>query len=392
MQPIPQLRPMGLVTVREMAGIGNSSAWARGAVLLAALIACALVAAPVAPGQTGGATPPGSRAACPVLPGSFSAGAGQFTMLIRINQQENVDTYTNFNSAKGGLGGRIQPQDIFVINTRFDQTTPAIAETLAMNLRAKFPCNRIIALNGLNSNPALPGYLLSLVNSPVGIYSVLLDYEQMDWDEARAQNPAMLPWTYNFLANLPRFGGFAAGVSNSLAAGPNAYARTGVVPIDNSTWNYGALAQTADAYNFRLGARHVGLQSVQTQANCQAGAPAFAGRIGSILQQYKFRTKIKKKKVRKGKKIVKKKIRKLIKIKKAARPNPLNLAAQISFNDAPVPGDPLPIRAVGATLADQCVAAGLARGQGAFFFFASDAAMKLLFQQPTVASLRPAFS
>ena len=36
--------------------------------------------------------------------------------------------------------------------------------------------------------------------------------------------------------------------------------------------------------------------------------------------------------------------------------------------------------------------AGLAHGQGAFFFFASDSSMKLLFQQPTMAGLRPAFS
>ena len=42
-------------------------------------------------------------------------------MLIRINQQENVDTYANFDSATGGLGGRVRPQDIFVINTRFEK-------------------------------------------------------------------------------------------------------------------------------------------------------------------------------------------------------------------------------------------------------------------------------
>lgn len=368
----------------------NPPAWARGALLLCAVIAAALAAAPAAPAATGGARPPGSRITCPALPGAFSAFAGDFTMLIRINQQDNV---TNYTDPARGLFGHIRSQDIFVINTRFDQTTPQVAETLAMNLRAAFPCNRIIALNGLNSNPTLPGYLFSLANSPAGIYSVMLDFEQMDWDEARAQNPALPPWTYNFKANLPRFGGFAAGVSSILASSPyNSFARVGAIPVDNSFWNYGAFAQTADAYNQRLGARHLGLQSVQTQGSCQAGSAPFGGRIGTLLQQYKFRTKIKIKKVHKGKKIVKKKIRKLVKIKKAARPNPLNLAAQISFNEIGVPGDPLPIRAVGPALADQCVAAGLARGQSAYFFFASDDSMRQLFLQPTVGGLRPALS
>lgn len=375
-----------------MAGTIDSSAWARGALLLCALGACALAVAPGASGATGGASPPGSRVACPALPGSLTSTPGNFTMLIRINQQANVDTYAKFDSASGGLRGRIRAQDIFVINTRFDQTTPAVAESLAMNLRAAFPCNRIIALNGLSANPTLPGYIFSLVNSPAGIYGVMLDYEQMDWDEARAQNSAMVPWTYKFTSNLRRFGAFAAGVSNTLAVGANTGARTGVIPIDNGSWNYGALAQTADAYNRRLGARHLGLQSVQTQASCQAGPPAFGGRVGALLKQYKYRTEIRKKKVLRHGKLVKKKIRKQVKIKKRARPNPLNLSTQISFSDTPVPGDPLPIRAVGADTADQCVAAGLARGQGTFFFFASDTSMKLLFAQPTVGSLRPATS
>lgn len=313
-------------------------------------------------------------------------------MLLRINQQSNVNTFKNFDSASGGLGGRVRAQDIFVINTRFEQTTPAVAESLAQSLRAAFPCNRIIALNGLNPNPTLPGYAFSLVYSSAGIYSVMLDYEQMDWDEARSQNPVMAPWTYGFTANLPRFGGYAAAISGALASGANAGARTGVIPIDNASWNYGALQQTADAYNRHLGARHLGVQSVQTQGSCQAGSAAFGGRVGTLLKQYKFRTKFRKKKVRRHGKLVTKRIPRQVKIKKTARPNPLNLSAQISFSDSPVPGDPLPIRAVGPTQADQCVAAGLARGQGSFFFFASDTSMRLLFAQPTVGALRPATS
>jgi hypothetical protein len=376
-----------------MAGTKNSSAWARGALLLAAVCACALAAALPASGATGGAG--AGRANCPAPSGTLASapGAAGFTMMIRINQMENVDTYTNFNSFKGGLGGHIRPQDIFVINTRFDQTTPAVAESIATRLRGSFPCNRIIALNGLNPDPTLPGYIWSLVNSPANIFSVMLDYEQMDWDEARLQNPAMPLWTYNFKANLPRYGSLAAGVSSILSVSPyNSAARTGVIPSDNSFWNYGQLAQTADAYNLRLGSRHLGTQSVQTQTACAAGPTAFGARAASIRSQYKYRIKIKKKKVRKGKKIVKKKIRKQVKIKKQARPDLLNLAMQISFNDNPVAGDPMPIRSTSPALADQCVAAGLAAGQNTFFFFATDGSMRQLFAQPLVGGLRYAFS
>ena len=50
-------------------------------------------------------------------------------MLIRINQIENVNTYTNFNAATGGLGGHVRPQDIFVINTRFEKSIPGQLDT-----------------------------------------------------------------------------------------------------------------------------------------------------------------------------------------------------------------------------------------------------------------------
>ena len=77
-----------------------------------------------------------------------------------------MNAYTNFNSATGGLGGYIRPQDIFVINTRFETTTPSVALQLAAALNSAFPCNRIIGLNGLGLNPTLPGYAFSLLGAP----------------------------------------------------------------------------------------------------------------------------------------------------------------------------------------------------------------------------------
>ena len=84
-------------------------------------------------------------------------------MMIRINTQGNVDTYTK---PEGGMNNRIQPQDIFVLNTRFTGSgsfpamTPSVAASLAANLRATFPCNRIVALNGLSFDSDLSGLRL----------------------------------------------------------------------------------------------------------------------------------------------------------------------------------------------------------------------------------------
>ncbi len=374
-----------------MAGRLNSSAWARGALIgAAALICAALIAVVPASAATGGAGT-GKRDSCAPLPGSFTNSGGNFTMMIRINQMDNVKTYTNFNSATGGLGGRIRQQDIFVINSRFSQTTPAVAEQIAASLRAAFPCNRIISLNGLSPNGSLPGFLGTLVNSPSYMYAIMLDYEPEDWQQAQSQGVAIPPFTNNFRPNLSRIGYFLGQVNATLAP-TGVGTRVGTAPYVQPNWNYGQIAQTTDAFNTRLGARHLGLQSVQTQESCTGGAKAFAGKIAGLKDQYKFRIKYRKKKIRKGRKVIKKRIPKRVKIKKAAQPNTNNLAVQISFTDVPTPGSSLPITATSATRADQCVAAGLAAGQGTFFFFASDTSMKLLFSQPTVGSLRPPVS
>ena len=371
-----------------MAG-SKSSAWARGALLGAAALLCALVAMPASAATGGAGTSP--RDSCPPLPGSFARNSGDFTMMIRINQMDNVKTYTNFNSATGGLGGRIRQQDIFVINARFSQTTPDVAQQIASSLRKAFPCNRIISLNGLSPSPTAPGFLGTLIGSPSYMYAIMLDYEPDDWGQAQAQGLALPPFTTNFRPNLPRIG-YLLGQVNGALSGLGVGTRVGTVPFDQSNWNYGQIGQTTDAFNTRLGARHLGLQSVQTQQSCTNGNKAFTNRVAGLKSQYKFRIKYHKKKIHKGKKVIIKRIPKRIKIKKAAQPNTNSLAVQVSFTDAPTPGSSLPITATSAARADQCVAAGLAAGQATYFFFASDTSMKLLFSQPTVGSLRPPVS
>jgi hypothetical protein len=340
----------------------------------------------------GAASPPAAEAqgSCPPLPPGLSPvgpGPARFTMLIRINQQGNVDTYTNFNEATGGLGGRVRPQDIFVINTRFQTTTPAVASGLATDLRAAFPCNRIIALNGMSFDPTVPGYAFSLLDHP-DVSALINDFEPSDWNAGRLTDPTRPLWNQKFPVALPRIKGWNGLVAGTHAANPSAAGkRSGLVPVDDATWNYGQIAQDLDKKNSRLGGRHLGPQSVMTQDACAQGGPTgYSSRVKAILDQYKFKF-IKKTVVRKGKK---RKITVRQKLKKTGRPSLNNLSLQISFSATPTPGSGMAITSTSATTAAQCAAAGLKLGGGAFLFFAADDAMRLLFQQPQIAFLRPA--
>ena len=360
------------------------------AVGLALLLGAAAAPAPAAP--NGGIK---ADANCPALPAGLSpkgSGPVRFTMLIRINQQENVDTYANFDSATGGLGGRVRPQDIFVINTRFEKSTPALATQLATNLRAAFPCNRIIALNGMSLDPTVPGYAFTLLDHPA-VYSLMTDFEPMDWNGGRASDPGRPPWNHNFKVAYPRVKQWDGRLAATLAANPlGASKRSGLVPIDHSGWNFGQIAQDLDKKNRRLGGRHLGPLSVQIQDACaNRGAGGYSSRVKTLFDQYKFKF-ITKTVKRKGKGKGKGKKRKITirrKLKKQARPSLNNLSLQVSFSDTPNPSAGMAITKTSAATAAACARAGLKRGGGAIFFFASDDSMRLLFKQPEISSLRP---
>ena len=312
-------------------------------------------------------------------------GPNRFTMMIRINQQVNVNTYANFDTTTGGLGSYVRPQDIFVINTRFETTTPTVAAQLAAGLRAAFPCNRIIALTGLGLNPAAPGYAFSLAGNP-SVWALMTDFEAMDWNGTAGTAPGRPPWDQAFKVAFPRIKSWNGRLTKS--AGANQ--RTGLVPIFDSTWNYGQIAQDIDKKNRRLGDRHVGPLSVQTQDACaDGGASAFTARVKGIFDQYRYKTIVSVKKVMRKGKLRKVKVKRRVKLKPRARPLLPNLATQISFSDTPNPNAGMAITKTSAGTAAACARAGLKAGGGAFFFFASDDSMRLLFNQPQIASLRP---
>jgi hypothetical protein len=312
-------------------------------------------------------------------------------MLIRINTQGNVDTYTK---PDGGMGNRIQTQDVFVLNTRFGGSgqfpamTSDVAADLAADLRATFPCNRIIALNGMSFDPAQAGFAFTSIDDP-NVFALLTDYEQTDWNGGRATDPTRPPWTDKFKTAFPRLRAWNFGFMSTVAANPaGAGKRTGLAPQENATWNFGQIAQNLNKQNARLGDPKIGPMTVQTQDACADGAgPGFGARAKSLRLQYTFKFITKKVKVP-GKKKKRKKIIRLP-LKKKGKPILDNLGMEISFTDTPEASASQAILSTSAAQAAACVGPAMKQGVGAFFFFASDDSMRLLFQQPQIAALRP---
>jgi hypothetical protein len=341
--------------------------------------------------------------ACPPQPYGLAASTGDpassFTMLIRINTQGNINTWTQYNTSpeKGGLAPYVRPQDIFVINTRFAGTansdsppvTPSVAATYAAELRAAFPCNRIVALNGLSLDPTQPGYAFSLLGDP-NTSALLTDFEQTDWNSTAFTQPGRPPWTNDFATALPRIKGWDFTMASTAAANPSAAAqRTGLVPQDNATWNFGQIAQDLNKKNLRLGIK-LGPMAVQTQDTCaDAGSAGFGARAKALRIQYSFKFITKKVRVRRKGKIrkVKKTIR--LPLKKKAKPRLDNLAMEISFNSSPQASASQAILSTSAAQAAACVPPAMRQGINGFFFFAAEDAMRLLLQQPQIAAFRP---
>jgi hypothetical protein len=382
-----------------MAGVASqpqgSASRARHAIALIAAVA--LLAALLIAGRSAAPDPASAAkasAGCPPSPyGLAPTGSGpqRFTMMIRINTEGNVDTYTK---PENGMGSRLRPQDIFVLNTRFGGSgsfpamTPAVAADLASQLRASFPCNRIVSLTGMSFDPTTAGYAFTGIDDP-NVYSLMTDFEEDDWNDGRSTDPTRPPWNGNFAAAFPRIKMWDLGVASTVAANlVGAGKRTGLVPQDVAGWNYGQVAQDLNKKNSRLGSRKLGPLTVQTQDACaNFGAAGFGGRAKALRLQYTFKFITKKVRVKGKKKKVKKTIR--LPLKKQAKPVLSNLGMEISFTDSPEASASQAILSTSAAQAAACVGPALKQGMGAFFFFASDDSMRLLFQQPQIAVLRP---
>jgi len=330
---------------------------------------------------------PGSGCATPmktVVPAKAKRAVKRYTLLIRINDVKNFSAYNNSNPGTGGLRERLRDRDIFVINTRKKKTTPREWVALADRLRRKFPCNRIIALNGLASNPKWPGYMYALSHYP-GLWGLAIDWEGEDWEQARNQDPSLPPWTTAFGPTRKRIGRWLTdlgAVSSEELGEPGR--RTGVVPAYHSRWNYGLIAKTADRRNTARKKGRRGFQAVQTQGYCVAEGPdAFRHVASRLYQQYRPPPRIKKIRNKKGEVV------KTIRLPRPGRAKVANLAMEISFSNTPDPSDPLPVASLTPGAASKCTIAALKRRIGAFLYWAHDDSMRALLKTPRICRLRP---
>jgi hypothetical protein len=388
-----------------MAGVAShqeGSATRRPRHAIALIAAAALLAALLLAGRSAAPDPASAAkaaAGCPTAPYGLApdgASATRFTMLIRINTQGNVNTWTQFNTdpSHEGLAPYVRPQDIFVLNSRFTGSgqfpamTSDVAAGLSSQLRATFPCNRIVDMNGISYDPTQAGYAFTGIDDP-NVFAVLTDFEQDDWNSGRATDPSRPLWDNKFATTFPRIKAWDLGLASTTAANPLGVGkRTGLVPQDLGDWNYGQIAQDLNKKNLRLGSRKLGPQAVQTQNTCAtAGAAGFGARAKALRLQYTFKFITKKIKVKGKKKKVKKTIR--LPLKKQAKPVLSNLAMELSFTDSPQASASQAILSTSAALAASCVPPALKQGLGAFFLFAAEDGMRLFLQQPQIAPLRP---
>lgn len=308
-------------------------------------------------------------------------GFHRYTMLLRVNQLVNVADYANADPATGGFRRQLRARDIFVINTRFKKSDPQEWFAIANALRQSFPCNRIVALNGLRPDPTARGYAFALADYRP-LWGLWTDWESGDWDDARKQNTKMPPWTDDFRATRVRVSKRLGSLGRASIAGVGAPGRrTGAVPAFYGHWDYGLLARTVDRRNARRKGRR-GFQVVQSQGYCIPNQiSAFKRLTGHLLRQYRPPPRFKRKRI--GGKVRKVKVR--VKPRGMVR----NLAMEVSFSNTPDPSDPRPVASVPPGAAGKCSRVGLKRGNAAFLYWAHPGSIGSLLRTPRMCALRP---
>jgi hypothetical protein len=303
---------------------------------------------------------PGDAGGCPPTPYNLApkGGAGaRFTMLVRVNQPKNVDDYAQLQQTYGQL----RPRDIFVVNTRWKGSSPALQNEILERLANSFPCNRVIALNGLGADPQRPGYALSLVDSPRP-WAVLLDWEPRDWGKARASDHHLSRWKQRFGRSVNRLNSVVGRVTAGVSAAGGEIQRVGAASGYYGNWSYGKIARMLDRRNRRFGHRRGGVQVVGTQGSCM--------------------------KRRDGQKGMKVTTRRLFREYRSTHRKRRNLAMQISFSDHGRSKHHRPVRSVNESRAGSCLRAALAGGAGAILLWASPGSVWALAQTHHFRRLR----
>jgi len=330
------------------------------------------------PARAAGAESAGDR--CDAPPKTLApaeSGAKSFTMILRVNQPENVDEYAR------KVRKQLRDQDIFMVNTRFKGSTPEVWAEIVHRLTIEFPCNRIIALNGLHLDPTRRGYSYALAHDP-SVWGISLDWESMDWAQAQSIHRSTPSWTTDFGISRERISRrlHKAGEFSAEQLGEPGL-RTGIVPAWYPGWDYGMLGKTADNSNFNRKDDRRGFQIVQSQGFCSnSDQSGYGTAMQGLLDQYFPPPKIKKIRNEKGKVIRKKKI--------PIPPRGVTeaLAGEISFSTTPNENADMPVKSVSVGSASKCTIAGLRADVRAYLYWAHPGSIDSLLETRRICKIR----
>jgi hypothetical protein len=273
--------------------------------------------------------------------------ADSFTMGIRVNQTRDVDEISR------SLGDRIETRDIFVVNTTFEGSKPDDWSKVAAEIREKYPCNRLVALNGLGGNKEEAGYAFALAGKE-GVDAILVDWEQDTYEEA----PGRSAWTPEEKENLKRVGDHLGEVIKQLPES----SLVGLVPEYLPPWDYGDLGAVIAEQNKANGGRGAGYNLVQTQTNCddpEAPGPGVQELVTKIVNDY---------------------------------PNDAPTSQygfEIAFSTTPTPGSTEPVERVNAREAAICSQQIIDAGGAGILYWATPGALEAMLKTPTGKKLRP---
>ena len=339
----------------------------RGGICFVLIVLAAIVCAgPLLAGGGSVPNPPAAAAAqgdgCRI-PHALSPKGGRrarFTMLLRIKKPGDIAVYANADQQSGGLKGRLRERDIFVINTRRKVATPEKQTQMVNLLRQSFPCNRIVALNGLSRSSESVGSMLSLLEDS-RVHALMLDWEEGDWNVARKRTRSMRRWNDKFGANRRRIRQRLGRLVRRIRATGHREKRLGLATVHYGNWSYGKLGVTLNRRSRRIRRFRQGIQSVQVQKICQRGSRKYGRTVRALRREYR-RNGI----------------------------APRRLGVQISFTDDPIRGDDRPVNDVPPIKAARCTIAALrGRGAGAILYWARPEAIRALVRRTRVCRLRP---
>lgn len=273
--------------------------------------------------------------------------AADFTMGVRVNQVSDVQEISR------ALGERIETRDVFVVNTTFPGSTPEDWKKVVAEVRERYPCNRMAALNGLEGDESRAGYAFALADEP-GIDAVLVDWEPDTYEEA----PGRSGWSPEEKTNLKRVDDHLELLGKHMPE----TGRMGLVPIYLPPWDYGDLGAVIAERNRALGPEGAGFNLVQTQTNCddaEAPGPGVEELVDEVVSDY---------------------------------PNDApvgQVGFEIAFSDTPTPGSDEPVDRVSPAEAAACSQKIIDAGGAGILYWATPGALEAMLKTPTGQKLRP---